>query len=108
MKKSLIGLLSLLVFVLFIFLINEFQIFGIKFWGTRMENAKREKFENTQAYVESKRQDLLNYYRQWKLAKDSVDKQAIEFVIRNQFANFDEDKIEQPELKEFLKKVKYE
>ena len=39
--------------------------------------------------------------------KDTIDKLSIEAVIRQSFANFDENKIEQPELYDFLKTIKY-
>lgn len=104
MKKIVIGVLCI---VAFIFLINEFSIFGIKFWGKRTENAKREVFEQTQSYVEGKRQELVKYHHEWMLASPE-DKKTIEATVRMSFANFDENKIEQPELFDFLKRAKYQ
>jgi len=103
--KVIIGIIC---FFALIFTINEFNIFGIKFWGVRTENARREVFEQTQSYVEGKRQDLIKYHHEWNKASPD-DKIAIETVIRQQFANFNEDRYlnEQPELQSFLKTVKY-
>ena len=100
--------LGILGFLVFIFIANEFTIFGTKFWGVRKENARREVFEQTQSYVEGKRQDLIKYHHEWAVAPEE-DKLAIETVIRQQFANFDEDAYldNQPELRSFLKTVKY-
>jgi hypothetical protein len=91
---------------LLIFLVNEFSIFGTKFWGVRKENARREVFEQTQSYVEGKRQELIKLHHEWNKA-DADSKLAIEATIRASFATFDESKIEQPELYSFLKTIKY-
>ena len=87
--------------------VNEFEIFGIKFWGVRSENAKREVFEQTQSYVEGKRQELTKYHHEWVNA-DVVAKGAIEATIRMSFASFDENKYltDSPELYTFLRDIK--
>jgi len=97
---SIIGLFAL------IFAANEFEIFGTRFWGVRKANAQREVFENTQSYVEGKRQELIKLHHEWNKAS-ADDRIAIEATIRMNFANFDENKIEQPELYSFLKTIKY-
>ena len=102
MKATLTTIGIILSFILLIFLANEFEIFGIKFWGVRKENARREVFEQTQSYVEGKRQDLVNYHHQWMQAKSFDDKQSIETVIRESFSNFDDEQIKDPELHSFL------
>jgi hypothetical protein len=99
------GIVGVLCLFLLIFLVNEFEIFGVKFWGVRKENARREVFEQTQSYVESKRIDLSRYHHEWMQAKTPEDKISIEAVIRQQFSNFDEDQIKEPDLKSFLHEV---
>lgn len=74
--------------------------------GKAHENARREVFEQTQSYVEGKRQELIKLHHEWNKAS-ADDKIAIETTIRMNFANFDESKIEQPELYSFLKTIKY-
>lgn len=106
MRTTLIVIGSIIGLFLLIFLANEFSIFGTKFWGVRKENARREVFENTQSYVEGKRQELIKLHHEWNKAS-ADDKIAIEATIRMNFANFDESKIEQPELYSFLKTIKY-
>ena len=91
---------------LLIFISNEFEIFGVRYWGVRKENARREVFEQTQPYVEGKRQELIKLHHEWNNA-DADGKLAIEATIRMSFANFDESKIEQSELYSFLKSIKY-
>lgn len=89
---------------LLIFLANEFEIFGVRFWGVRKENARREVFEQTQSYVEGKRQELVKYHHEWVNATPD-DKLAIESTIRQSFANFDKEKITDPQLYNFLNTV---
>ena len=106
MRTTLIVIGSIIGLFLLIFLANEFSIFGTKFWGVRQQNARREVFENTQSYVEGKRQELIKLHHEWNKAS-ADDKIAIESTIRMNFANFDESKIEQPDLYSFLKTIKY-
>ena len=108
MKIFFITIGCILGFFALIFLANEFEIFGTKFWGVRKENARREVFEQTQSFVQGKRQDLLKVYKEWKNA-DADSKKSIEATIRIQFADFSEDKYltDYPELYSFLKDVKY-
>ena len=73
---------------------------------TKYKNVNRTVFEQTQSYVEAKRQELVKLHHEWVHASDA-DKLPIEAMIRQSFANFDENKIEQPELYSFLKTIKY-
>lgn len=102
MRAFLITLGCIIALFALIFLANEWEIFGIRFWGVRKENAKREVFENTQSYVEGKRQELVKLHHEWMMTKDSDDKKIIENSIRHSFANFNPDKIQDSELHSFL------
>ena len=97
-----IAILCIVILFALIFAANEFEIFGIKFWGVRKADANREVFENTQSYVEGKRQDLSRYHHEWNEAKDIQDKTAIEHLVREQFSSFPEDKIYNSELRSWL------
>lgn len=109
MRTTLIVIGAILGFFALIFLANEFEIFGTKFWGVRKENARREVFEQTQSYVEGKRQELIKLHHEWVNA-DDASKKAIESTIRMTFSNFDENKYltDFPELYGFLKSIKYQ
>lgn len=74
--------------------------------GKAQQNANREVFEQTQSYIEGKRQELIKLHHEWNKAS-ADEKIAIETTIRASFSNFDESKIEQPELYSFLKNIKY-
>ena len=102
------GIIALWVALLFtvIFAVNTFQIFGIKLWGVDRSNAQRQVFEQSQSYVEGKRQELIKYHHQWLLSTPA-EKASIEFVIRPSFANFDDTNIEDFELRNFLVEIKH-
>jgi hypothetical protein len=108
MKTSKIVLLSvvgLVVLLLLILGLGYFGVFATKTVGKAQQNANREVFEQTQSYVEGKRQELTKDYHEWLNAKPD-DKIAIEGIIRESFANFDEDKYLTGNLYNFLKKIK--
>ena len=79
-----------------------------KFWQPKTENVRREVFENTQSYVESKRQDLTKYRLEYLRDTSATDRQALKMTIVQEFANFDESKLTEPQLREFLRQMKYD
>ena len=74
--------------------------------GKASENAKREVFEQTQSYVEGKRQAALKYYKEYQKASES-QKNGIANIVLLEFANFDEEKYLNGELLKFIKDCKY-
>ena len=72
--------------------LNYLGLVKFRFFAPRYENARREVFENTQSYVEGKRQALTKHYNEWRKA-DSAEKNAIRAVVLQEFANFDIDKL---------------
>jgi hypothetical protein len=75
------------------------------FWAPKYENVKRKTFEQTQSYIEGKRQDLAKYHHEWVTASDSTDKKAIEALVRQQFANVNPSIIQDPDLADWLTSV---
>ena len=90
-----------------IMLLGGFDIFYTKTIGSAKENARREVFEQTQSYVEGKRQEATKYRLEYLQAKDSADKTAIKMTIVQSFANFDVSKLEDPILEDFVNDMKY-
>lgn len=84
------------------------DFFMYKFWQPKMENVRREVFENTQSYVESKRQDLTKYRLEYLRDTSAMDRQALKMTIVQEFANFDESKLTEPQLREFLRQMKFD
>ena len=107
MRTVLLVIAGIISMFALVFLANEFEIFGVKFWSVRKANAQREVFEQTQSYIEGKRQELVKLHYEW-LKAPKEDKAAIEATIRMSFANFDDSKlVDMPELYHFLIETKY-
>lgn len=110
MKNWIIGIaLTILVFGGLIGLSYGFGWIGVHLTKTiykAKENAKREVFEQTQSYVEGKRQSALKYYQEYQKADES-QKQGLKSIISQDFANFDEDKYLTGELRNFIHGCKY-
>lgn len=102
----LLSIAGLIVIISLSFAFGWVNVFYTKTVGKAQQNAQRTVFEQTQSYVEAKRQELIKLHHEWMQATDA-DKLPIEAIIRQSFANFDEKKIEQPELYNFLIGVKY-
>ena len=85
--------------------LGYFNVFATKTVGKAQQNANREVFEQTQSYVEGKRQELIKYHHEWVKASKE-DKESIQASIRLSFANFDDELIKDPDLYSFLKMVK--
>lgn len=71
------------------------------FFGVAKENVKREIFEQSQSYVEGKRQDLEKYRFEYITSKDEIEKEAIRSLIFHSFANVN-DKLFEGESYKFL------
>ena len=78
-----------------------------KWFQPQVEDAQRNVFTHTRAYVESRKQDLVNYRLQIIRSKDPVEVEAIKMTIRHQFAEIDPVLLG-PELEGFLRGVMYE
>ena len=97
---AIIGLLALS------FLANEFEIFGIKLWGVRKENAKYEVYKNTQSYNDGMAQQLSKIKTEWDKSTDNADRNALESKIRMDYANFDERNLQSQQLQSWLVKIR--
>lgn len=106
--KKIVGysLLGLLVLIALGWVFGMNRVLYTKIIGKEQQNADREVFEETQSYVEGKRQEAAKYYREYMKSEDESDKAVIREVIANSFANFDETKLEQP-LQTFVYNCKY-
>jgi len=99
------GILGIILICGLSFGLNYFGFVQFQFFAPKYEDVKREIFENTQGYVEGKRQEALKYRLEYMRA-DSSSKQAIKATIVQSFANFDESKLS-PELQNFVRDMKY-
>lgn len=65
-------------------------------------NADRKIFKQSVVYNEGVLDDLAKYRFEMQSTSDEVEKTAIAELVNSRFANYDEDKIENDDLKEFL------
>lgn len=108
--KAVFGVIGTIVaLVLLVFVMEYAGLANFAFFAPRYQNAERKVFENSQSYVEGKRQDLSCYRLQYMRDTTAVDRAAIRSVVNEQFANFNEEYLkDQPELLEFLRQMKRE
>ena len=96
--KMLAGILGFIVFIgLIIALSYGFGWLGVhqtKTIGKAMKNAEREVYEESQSYVEGKRQEALKIFLEFK--KDPTSKTTLCSVVVQSFANFDVKKLHNP------------
>ena len=97
------GLLALFVIFAAIDLgTGYFGVFYTKTVGKAQENAKREVFKSTQVYTDGMAQELVKLKGEIENETDPAAKNALLFTLKHDFANFDETKLESPDLKEWL------
>jgi hypothetical protein len=73
--------------------------------GKAQQNANREVYEQSQSYVEGKRQEASKLYLEYKKA-DEAGKGYIKTIVAHSFANFDENLL-QGEIRGFVNMCKY-
>lgn len=73
--------------------------------GKAQQNAERTVFEETQSYVEGKRQFLNKEREEYKREKDPQSKEAIRQSILHEMANFDLNKLSDDDYS-FVKELK--
>jgi predicted solute-binding protein len=71
--------------------------------GLAQENANREVFKQSTAYNDSAAKDIARYKLQYDQATSADSKKAIVNYIVQTYANFDESKLENAELRMFLR-----
>lgn len=70
------------------------------------EEGRREVFEKSRAYNVGAEQELADYYGQYQMASNE-DKKIIANTVKLAFSSYNEEEIRQPELRAFLKEMKY-
>lgn len=107
MKKIILAIvITIIVLVILSFAFDWLNVFRTQTIGKAQQNAEREVFEQTQSYVEGKRQAALKYFKEYSLANDST-KKNLKYIIALEFANFDEKQYLTGELYDFIYKCKY-
>ena len=104
MKYIGITLLVLIGIVGLTFFFDSLGLTEIKLFGTKFENAHREVYEQTQSYVEGKRQEIAKYRLEYMRSTSKEDREAIRSTVLQSMANFDISKL-LPEQQAFLEKL---
>jgi len=91
---------TILIWVLIVTIICSIAGVGLKMWHV---NADRVIFKQSLTYNEGVLDDLANYRLQMIQTDDEIEKKAIAEMINSRFANYDESKIENDDLRRFLK-----
>ncbi len=110
MKQVLAGLgilIGLVVIMMGISLaFGWFDVGYTKTVGKAQQNAERTVFEESQSYVEGKRQEVTKLRHEYLIAKDKDEKEAIKATLRSSLANFDKSKLDY-DLKAFIDSTTY-
>lgn len=106
MKWGFLGIGVIIVLLLLSLGFGWFDVFYIKTVGKAKQDANREVFEQTQSYVEAKRQEALKLYKEYNSCEDEQCKQLLSEIVANSFAHFDEDKLP-IKLQKFIYECKY-
>ena len=85
-------LLAVLAIGIISFALNTMGIVQIKVFGTAMENARREVFEETKSYNQGMSQDISNFQQQYILATPE-QKEALASIILHRTADYDVSKL---------------
>lgn len=94
MKKTAGIVIGITLFISLIFGLQYLGLMNFKFFAPKYENVRREVYENTQSYVEAKRQAITKYYNEWRKG-DEADKDALRTIVLQDFANFNLDLLTQ-------------
>ncbi len=109
MKETKNIIVGIIIVIMIIILSLAAQYLTLKWNGwfkPQEENVEHEVFKKTRSYNESKKQDLIRYRLQYLRAESQEDKEALASTIRMMFSEYNENQLE-PELKSFLKQIKY-
>lgn len=77
-----------------------------KFFGVQQADVERTIFEESQSYVHGKKQEASRLYLQYQRADSERERAIIRNVVPHQFANFDESRHLDGEVREFIENAK--
>lgn len=95
-----IAIVALIIFSVVVIAIGS--IIYTRTLGVAAKDAQREAFKATSTYNEGMLDDLAKYQYEFNTAEADVERSAIAQLVVSRFANFDESRIENDDLKQFL------
>ena len=103
--KYTLGILAVIIFFLELtWLITRNEFFLYKFFAPKMEQVRRETFEESKAYKTGMIQELQNMQFEY-LKTDSLHREGLAQIILRRAADFDEDKLPN-DLKNFIQDLR--
>ena len=73
------------------FIGNGMGLVSYKFFGPKWEDARRDVFENTNAFVKGKLADTNKHMLEYKRSTDPIERNALKYTISQNLIDFDED-----------------
>lgn len=101
MKKFLVGIGSIILIFSCIFALKYAGVLSYSFFAPKYEDARRTVFENTQSFIEGKKQELIKYRLEYMRSEDAAEKEALRITIISSMANVDRSKLPM-DLQQFL------
>ena len=87
---------------------KEANLWLYKTYEPKMEEARRDVYENTNSFVKAKKQEILKAYKEYNKDTTFAGKQAIQEMLSMSLADFDEDSyITDAKLLRWVKQMKY-
>lgn len=102
LKITLVSVLCLIVLLGLSLAFGWFNVFFKNTVGVANATADRNIFEQGKSYTQGMISDLANYKYEYETSTDETARKAIKNLIRDKFANFDAEKIENYSLRQFL------
>lgn len=97
------GTLAIVVIIVaLVFAIGGLGLAYKAYFAPKHANVDRQVYEQSQSYVHGKIQDLAKYKQEYDKTDSPVERQAIQTLINQQFAQFDSSKIVDSNLRKFL------
>lgn len=106
LKTIIVSFLGVIALVIGIFTIGKIGNLYEKVIGTEYQNVKTEQFNSSKAFVNDKIQSLQKFKREYDKADNLEDKIIIGQHIQDEFSNFDETKIKNNNLRDFLEDIR--
>lgn len=100
------GILVMLGIVLLVFFTNGLDLATLKTFGKEKVEIKNEIREESTVYIQGMIEKLANYQYEYTMTDDSLEKKAIARKAHVEFANFDESKVTDANLLQFLQGIK--
>ena len=101
-----LGILAIVILIALAFVLELGGLRWQEYFAPKREAVRRKVFKETRSFNEAKLQELSKLRFEYIKEKDQTTKEALKFMIRHNFADYDEERLP-PEMKKFLHKIKY-